>query len=511
MRNAIAWSYALLLPDEQRLFRSLAVFDGGFTLEAAEAIVFAVDDLAVNVLDGLAALVDSSLVRVESNERYTMLETIREFALEELQANGEVDAVLGRHAGWFLELGQREGAELHLRNGPDSIERMRAEHANLRAALAWFERTGQATEMLNLASAMGWFWYVDWRYREGLIWLERALELAPVAVPEDRADAANDAGLLAYTLGDFVRATMLLDDAQRLAQEAGDKPLEARATFLRGVLAEDLGDYATAEERLIEAGRLLADDPDDFQVLLPYIAYHRGVVAFGRGDLGSAEASWQVASSRAAAIGDRLIPLNCLDFRALLLITCGDYPGGARILRERLASAGSIMSEPAAEKLLATVATLAAACGRPIATARLLGAAVNRAGAAAIMDVHPEGLYCRAAEAIAREAMGAADYAAEFEAGRRLGTEESDVLVADVLSAAEELTSPVVTPRRHGLTERETEVVRLVAAGRSNREIAEDLFISPSTAISHVRNILAKLDLESRAAVAAWAVRNGLD
>jgi len=169
------------------------------------------------------------------------------------------------------------------------------------------------------------------------------------------------------------------------------------------------------------------------------------------------------------------------------------------------------LEEPAAEKLLATVATLAAACGHPEATARLLGAAVNRAGAAVILDAQPEGRQCRAAEAMAREALGAAGYAAAWEAGHRLGAEEAGAEVAHVLAAAEALASPIPELDRHGLTPREVEVVRLLAAGRSNREVAAALFVSQSTAISHVRNILAKLGLDSRTAVAAWAIRHGLD
>jgi len=515
MRDAIAWSHHLLPPDEQRLFRRLAVFAGSFTLEAAEAIVPAEGEPPVDVLEGLAALVDSSLVRVGTGPRYVMLETIREFALEQLQASGEADAALDRHAGWFLDLGLRDGAVLHLTSRPEVIDRLRAEHPNLRAALARLEETGQATDLLHLAAAMGWFWYVAWHYREGLVWLERVLARAPSAPTAVRADAANGAGLLAYTLGDFAGAAAHLEGAQRLAREAGATVLEVRATLLLGILAEDQGDYATAEERLVAAGRLLAADPADpgapNAVYAVYIAYHHGVVAFGRGDWGAAEARWQEAADGAAAEGDRLIPLTCLDFRALLALTRGDRRGAARFLRERLTEAGSVLEEPAAEKLLATVATLAAACGQPEATARLLAAAVDRAGAAAILDAQPEGQHCRAAEAMAREVLGAAGYAAAWEAGRRLGMEEADAEVAHVLAAAEALASPIPESDRHGLTPREAEVVRLLAAGRSNRAIAAALFVSQSTAISHVRNILAKLDLDSRTAVAAWAIRHGLD
>ncbi len=354
---------------------------------------------------------------------------------------------------------------------------------------------------------MGWFWYVDWHYREGRFWLERALAAAPEASAEVRADAANSVGLLAYTLGDFTGAAAHLHGAQRLAQESGAIGLEVRATLLLGIVAEDQGDYATAEERLVAAGRLLADGPADPIALTQavFVAYHRGVVAFGRGDWGTAETRWQEAANGATAIGNHLLGINCLDFRALLAITRGDHREAARILRERLIASDSVLQAPAAEKLLATVATLAAACSEFEATARLLGAAVDRAGAAAILDVQPEGQHCRAAGALAREALGATSYAAAWEAGRRLRSHETAADIARVLTAAEALPSPVSRSDSHGLTPREREVLQFVARGQSNREIACALFISVPTVKRHLTNIFGKLGVASRAAAADYA------
>ena len=514
MRSAIAWSYDLLTQAEQQLFCRLGIFVGGFTLKAAETIAASE---GVDVLAGVSALVAASLVIPAAggsdDARFTMLETIREYAVERLAARGEADEVANRHANWFMNLGQRDGTLLFEAFRPELVDRLRADHSNLRAALVWLDEKGTTIDVLRLAAAMGWFWYVDWHYREGLTWLERGLACAPAAPTAMRADAANSAGLLAYTLGDFTCASTHLERAQRLAREAGATAVESRATLLLGILAEDLGDYATAEEWLITATHLLAAGPagPHTPIQAVNIAYHRGVVAFGRGNWVAAEALWQEAAEGAAAIGNELIPLNCLDFRALLALARGNRCGAAHLLRKRLATGGSVLHAPAGEKVLATVAVLAAACGQPGTSARLMAAAVDRAGAAAILDAQPEGRHCRAVEAMAREALGAAGYAEAWEAGRRLGSEEADAEVARVLAAAEALASPILQSDRHGLTPREVEVVRLVAAGRSNREIAATLFVSQSTAISHVRNILAKLGLDSRTAVAAWAIRHGLD
>ena len=216
------------------------------------------------------------------------------------------------------------------------------------------------------------------------------------------------------------------------------------------------------------------------------------------------ELAWSSLRDSADASGWRSIPIASMS--ACFLRAGLSFPDISEALLAGFASS----TVPAAEKLLATVATLAAACGEPEAAARLLAAAVDRAGAAWILDAQPEGQHCRAAEATAREALGSAGYAAAKETGRRLSTEEADAEVARVLAVAEALDLPIPKSDRHGLTRREQEVLALLCQRLTDPEIAARLFVSPRTVSSHVANMLAKLGAANRREAVDIAVRNQL-
>ncbi|HET8645992.1 MAG TPA: hypothetical protein VFO85_10905, partial [Vicinamibacteria bacterium] len=180
MRDAIAWSYDLLRDEEQALFRSLSVFVGGFTLDAAAAVARGEDSAngaeELALLDGISALVEASLLAVADTAgdqpRYGMLETVREFGLEMLAASGEERAARQRHADYFQLLAER-AHDAALRGSFRSS--LVDDLANLRAALAWFEQAGEAEQSLRLAGALWPIWYVRGPYHEGRDWVERAL------------------------------------------------------------------------------------------------------------------------------------------------------------------------------------------------------------------------------------------------------------------------------------------------------------------------------------------------
>ncbi|HET7055389.1 MAG TPA: hypothetical protein VFI12_02940, partial [Thermomicrobiales bacterium] len=194
MRNAIAWSYMLLPPDEQTLFRRLGVFVGGCTLEAAEAIG-AVGDTGIDVIRALSSLVDKSLVRLDSaalgGPRYLMLETIHEFALEHLQDSAEHDAVRAAHAAWFSRV-----AEERQMHGDNWIEPPSAGHAvppvevdfaNVRAAMSWYGDSGNVTELARMAGGVYWYWHVHGPRREGLDLLRTAWHANPDTVRDKQS------------------------------------------------------------------------------------------------------------------------------------------------------------------------------------------------------------------------------------------------------------------------------------------------------------------------------------
>jgi len=180
LRDTIAWSYDLLTPVEQRLFRRLAVFAGGWTIEQAEALYDDEDDAHMDIMDGLAALVDSSLVRAErgadERTRYGMLETIREYAEERLIASGEEHAVRRRHADVILAWTDR--AERGLQSGERTAwSRVSAEELdNVRAALRWSLDHDETERALRIVGNLDWFWAAVARDREGWAWSQEALE-----------------------------------------------------------------------------------------------------------------------------------------------------------------------------------------------------------------------------------------------------------------------------------------------------------------------------------------------
>jgi predicted ATPase/class 3 adenylate cyclase len=300
LRNTIEWSYHLLTAREQRLFRWLSVFVGGCSLEAAEAVCSAPGDGAGQVLDGVASLVDKSLLqRVEQPEqgsedqRLLMLETIREYGLEALIASGEEAVARQAHADYFLRLA--EEAEPALK-GPllvDWLERLEREHSNLRIAMQWAVENGQGEVALRLGIALERFWVVRGQRNEGLTFLQKALAGSEGVAASIRAKALltagriafnqssydqgeklaqeglalfrelgdkrgialalNRLGVAAWRRGDFRSARVLLEEDLALFRELGDRDRVAWSLFMHGLLESKQGDYATASHRFEES------------------------------------------------------------------------------------------------------------------------------------------------------------------------------------------------------------------------------------------------------------------
>jgi non-specific serine/threonine protein kinase len=511
MRDAIAWSYELLRLEEQRFFRRLAVFVGGFTLEAAETVASGAD-ITNDILDVVASLVEQSLLREvdgPGNEpRYLMLETVREFGLEQLVAAGEDATTRDRHAAWCLALAGQAPDALSPIVRPDVFDRLEAEHPNLRAALAWLDRSGRAADMLRLADALAWFWYLGGHYREGLDWLERALAISDEDTPaRARCEALCRVGHLAQTL-DEPRAATYLEQALALARTIGYVAYEAEASVLLGIMAEDRGDYAAAEEHLTVGRRL------NEQAGIPWARivadYHLGVVAYGRGDLLRATALLEGARVEAAlALDNSLVPAWSLEYLALVACQQGEPARAAALLRQNLPPDPTSGLRHEHWAALEAVAVLASLIGEAESSARLSGAAATAAHGR--QRVLPEVVAYKQAEAMSRQRIGDHAYQEAWEAGRWMRAEEARDEVESVLTLAEGKGSRT-TPDRDGarLTPREREVLRLLVEGCSNPEIADALFISPRTAETHVTHILAKFGVTTRAEAAARAVRVGL-
>ena len=257
MRDAVAWSYELLSPAEQRLFRRVAIFAGGWTLEAAEAICGEVEESSGSiVLEELTALVDQSLVlseRASEKPRFTILEVIREFALEQLQLHGEVETLHRRHAAYYLHLAEATG-----RIGPEQDIRdaqIIEELANARVALVWAREHNEGELGLRLVTACGRTWYFYGMGSEVLFWLETFLALdaqagARAAEPVVRIAALYGVGQLALERGDYERAEALARQALALAERTGDESGMGNALAHLGMVAETRGDLQSAASYL---------------------------------------------------------------------------------------------------------------------------------------------------------------------------------------------------------------------------------------------------------------------
>ena len=510
MRDTIAWSHELLTAEDQWFFRRLAVFVGGSTLEAAEAVACG-DELAIDVLEGVASLVEQSLLREEDGPggepRYLMLETVREFGIEQLVAAGEEATIRDRHAAWGLTFADGATAALKPIVRPNAVDRLESEHPNLRAALTWLDRAGRSEDFLSLAAALGWFWYLAGHYREGLGWLERALAVNQSAQTRGVVMALCDAGNLAQVL-DAPGATTYLEQARTLARTLGHVSLEADASVMLGVTAEDRGDYAAAE-LFITAGRELAEQAGD--PWAPIVAdYHLGVVAYGRGDIERAVVLLEEALAASLDLGDPLVPQWSRVYLAFLACGQGEPGRAAGLLRHHLPSDSTRALRHNHGQFLEAMAVLASHIGAAVLTAQLFGAAETESYGR--RRDFPEALAYDDAESQARQSIGNDAYDRAWEVGARMRPEEIKAEVDRVLIAAEEMGSRT-TPHRDNanLTPREREVLRLIVEGRSNPEIAAALFVSPRTAETHVTHILAKLGVTTRAEAAVRAVRLGLD
>ena len=239
LRATIEWSHALLDEGEQLLFRRLAVFSGGRTLEAIEAICDAEGDLPVDTFEGVSSLLDKSLLGQEEGPggepRFVMLETVHEFAREKLQGSGEAEQIKRAHAQYFLTLAEEAHPELLGANQLQWLEKLEAEHDNMRAALSWALERKEAEVALRLGGALFWFWSVRGYYSEGRRWLEEGQAMEGRGSPESRAMALAGAGALASQQGDLDRAQEACEEGLELLEHQAREASEAKLCLLAGL------------------------------------------------------------------------------------------------------------------------------------------------------------------------------------------------------------------------------------------------------------------------------------
>jgi len=441
LRATLAWSYDLLAPDEQALFRRLAVFVGGCALEAAGVVCqVAVDEGATvpegeDVLVGLGALVSQSLVRLEEPDgepRFTMLETIRDYALEYLRADGEEADTRRRHAAYYLTLA--EASVLALRGSERGVwlARLEREHDNLRAALRWArESAGDPAERggeveLRLAGALWRFWYVRGHLSEGRRWLEGLLAEGEgtegsVGRSAARAPALRGAGVLALYQGDDARARVLLEES--LAQAAGSAYDRSAALHDLAALALGQCDYERATA-LFEESLALDREREDAAGIATTLD-SLGELAHLRGDDTRARALCEESLALSRRHGITWSIASALVNLGRVARARGDTGQALALYQESL---GLTRTEGDRQWLAATlegVAAVAATGGQPGRAARLLGAAAAARAAAGTPLWLPDRADHDRTMAAARAALGDDAFAAAWAEGQALSPEQA--------------------------------------------------------------------------------------
>ncbi len=517
MRDAIRWSYDLLEEDEQRLFRSLALFAGGVTIAAAAMVCGARDDVAL--LERIGSLVDKSLLQRDAHgedareARCAMLETVREFGLEQLAASDSEQTVRRRHAEWCQTFAEQFWAAI-IRGpvAPEQLRRMATEHDNLRAALSWLREREEGEAFLRLAATAWPFWLFGNHLSEGRAWLEQALAAAPNAPPALRAQALRGFGLLARPLGNDTRAVDCLEESLTLARSVDDPAGLARSLHMLAMTVMGRGDYQRARSLWYEALARFQSLPDGVK-WAALVQHHLGLVAYGEEDLDQAASQLEDARILHHKGNDRRGVASSLIASALVAREHGDVARSAAMYRESLTLWEELGIQEGLAAWLAGVATLAVARDRLVQAARLFGAAARLAEQVGVTFHLPERAAYDRAQFTIRGEIGETRFQTAHAEGRELTQDQAVAEALTLLSAWDAETIAASLPTEQNdfeLTPRERDVLQLLATGSTDREIAAALFVSPRTIQTHVANIRKKLDAGSRTEAAALAFRHDL-
>jgi len=549
LRGTLEWSHGLLSNAEQILFARLAVFAGGWTLEAAEAVTKGQGLEEGSILDLLSRLIDKSLVVTQAGAnhgvRYKMLEPVRQYARERLAVVGGADELRHRQAEYYLTMAEAAEPELKGQHQLEWLQRLELEHENLRNAFAWAME--QEVEWgLRLGGALWLFWYVRGHLSEGRRALESALAKSNMAPTPMRVKALNGAGWLVHVQGDYEPARAFYEEQLRLSRELDDDLGVARSLRNLGALALNEGDYERARRPLEESLQVLRKQgalEDVISVLIELgslaaargeseraVTLHEEALTLSReiGDvLGVAVSLQNLGLTKLLAddkkdtvvlleesvalfreVGDDLDVAITLVYLAFAVLSEGDHERAARLLEEGLPLSQDLGDKNSVANSLEALAAVAGVRGHLPRAARLWGAAYAlREDIGSPLPPDERALqepYIAAARAQLDEEA--------WEAAWKEGFEMSiDEAVDYALSEKTDHFAPTAPladssdARSILLTRREEEVAALVARGLTNRQVATELVISEQTVATHVKKILKKLGLSSRAQLAVWS------
>ncbi len=612
LRNTIAWSYQLLDAQEQRLFRHLSVFAGGCTLTAAEMICAASDDGELAVLDGVASLIDKSLLQQTEQEmdepRLLMLETIREYGQECLVTSGEMEAVQQAHAAYYLDLTEQAEADF----GANWLEHLEREHDNLRAALNWslehpkgMEAVSRIELALRASAALQRFWMIRGHVSEGRAFLARALtqsERVDGVELSARSRALKAAARLALVQGDYEQGEGLAEKSLALCRQLGDKAGIAFSLYMQGIVAwrrgkgqearslteealalfREVGDQERIAYALFQLASMASQQGDytrgrtlseESVALLRRVGNQRGIVqalcqlaqillvsqteqtripilleeslalskqlGFKEGkasslclsaqlamiedDLKTAEAQAQQSLRLYRRLEHRHGTTEALLVVGRILAAKGEYAAARAQYEESLAVARQVGDKLYIASCLEGLASVASAQGDIGWAVRLWAAAASLRGTSgAPIPPFERDAYEHALVA-ARRQLGESTFSAVWAEGQALTPEQAvgeqgkaplPVTLSGSASRPPTVSLPpagkVQVTYPDGLTTREVEVLRLVARGFTDAQVAEQLVISPRTVNAHLTSIYGKIRTTSRAGATRYAIEHKL-
>jgi predicted ATPase/DNA-binding CsgD family transcriptional regulator len=557
MRATLDWSYGLLASSEQIVFQRLAVFVGGWSLEAAEFVCSGGGVAPQDVLGLLTRLVDASLVQVDEQDgraRYRLLEPVHQYAQAQLDASGELDAVRYQHATCFESFAERWEHDANV-GGPRrgaAHAALEQERDNLRAALRWCLDQGDAQMGFRIGRAHWNLWVVQGAFSEGRAWLTQLAALPDAAkAPAMRAVAQTIEATLAWRQGSYARAQELqrgalpllrqaddpwplhaaladlgnialyqrdyraaqahFDEALAVARVAGDRVHEAVALSNLGWLALYQEDYSTAYARFEASLAVARAVGDTWAVCLSLNGL--GEVALRQGDLATARRLAEEALVLRRQIGERYLLGQSLDLVGQVATAEGHYAEARAALRESLQLNQDLGNRAGIADSLECIAELAATETQPERAVQLAGAAAGiREEVGAPLPPLARAMLDKWLVPL-RQVLGAETTTLAWDAGRGMAAEQAlDLALAITEAPTTRSSGPPErsAPRTAGLSPREREVAALLALGLSNRQIAQRLVVTERTVGAHIEHILDKTGFASRHQVGVWADEHGL-
>lgn len=550
VRATIDWSYHLLLPAEQALFRRMAIFAGGSTLEAIGAVCLTGDLAGVESGEIVSDLVEKSLLFVESRTdgepRFGMLHVVREYAGERLEKQREIQIVSERHAGYYLGLAEVAATKMKGPESTDWFNCLESEHDNLRAALRWTLKQHQIEMGLRALPGLAGFWIQRGHTSEGRQWAEQILSGSDQASPALRAAGLQALAILRHHRDESYAALQDCERALALYRQLGDRRGIANCLANMGAILRWLNEQGQAQARL-EESLLISRELDDkalvgyallelvaialFQqeyarvaslseelmsiaranedsYLLSLSIYHQGISLTEQGEHKRGRKHLEKGLPIVRQIENPLLEAYFLTQIGLAALRAGDLAGATFQFRQALPKAVDLdLWIGTVAQCLDGLARVVAAQGQNKRAVKLWAGADYFRDSPEVLSLFQQKEREQAIHAV-RTRMASEAYHQAWADGRRLAEENRDEFIAFALSQPEE--PQTLSGHPFDLTPRQIEVLALVAQGLTDAEVAETLVISPRTVNNHLTVIYQKLEVNSRTTAVLVAQEHGL-